>query len=149
MEVILSQDVERIGRGGQVVKVKDGFARNYLFPNKLAVPLTTANMKRLESEKQARALQQEKVKHDAEGLKEKLAAVSLTIPMLTQEEDKDKLYGSVAGADIAKALKDEGYDVEKSLIQMEEPIRSLGIYQVPVKLHPDVTATVKVWIVKK
>jgi large subunit ribosomal protein L9 len=148
MEVILSQDIERIGHTGQVVKVKDGFARNYLFPNKLAVPLTTGNVLRLEQEKRTRTLHLEKVKQVAEALKEKLAGVSLTIPVLTQEGE-EALYGSITNLDVARALKDEGFDIAKAFIDMAEPIKNLGIYEIPVKVHPEIIAKVKVWIVKR
>lgn len=149
MELILIQDVDKIGRAGQVVKVKDGFARNFLVPNKLAIPVTAGNLKRLEQEKQSKASQAQKVRKDAQSLKEKLAAVSLTIPALVQDEDREKLYGSVGITEIIDALKEEGIEVDKSLIQMDTPIKSLGIYEIPLKLHPEVPAKVKVWVVKK
>jgi large subunit ribosomal protein L9 len=147
MEVILSQDVERIGRSGQVVKVKGGFARNFLFPNKLAIPLNSANLKWLEAEKLRRTQQEEKLKNQAEVLREKLAALSLTIPMLVQEEDK--IYGSISAQDISSALGEEGLSIDKALIILDEPIKQLGIYEVPIKLHPEISAKVKIWVVKK
>jgi len=147
MEVILSQDIDKVGESGQVVKVKDGFARNFLIPNGLAVPLTAGNLKKLEQEKQRKILQSDKVIKEAEGLKERLTNLSLTIPVLVQEEDN--LYGSVTPMDIAAALKEEGFDIEKNSIILNEPIKSLGIYEIPVKLHPEILATVKVWVVKK
>jgi len=147
MEVILSQDIDKVGVSGQAVKVKDGFARNFLIPNGLAVPLTAGNLKKLEQEKQRKILQSDKVIKEAEGLKERLASLSLTIPVLVQEEDN--LYGSVTPMDIAAALKEEGFDIEKNSIILNEPIKSLGIYEIPVKLHPEILATVKVWVVKK
>lgn len=148
MEVILRQDIDKLGIAGSIVKVRDGFARNFLLPNKLALPLTPANLKKLEQEKQKRVLQLEKVKKDAEELKSKLANLSLTIPVLTEGEE-DKLYGSVSLQDIAQALKEEGFDIEKNSITLDEPIRSLGIYEIPVKLHPEVSTSIKVWVVKK
>jgi len=147
MEVILNKDVDRIGKAGQVVKVKDGFARNFLLPNGLAVPVTSANIKKLEQEKQQRALQLEKTKREAEELKEKLARLSLTIPVLTHEEDK--LYANITSHDLAVALKEEGFDIDKNSIILDEPIKALGIYEVPVNLHPEIPAKIKVWIVKK
>lgn len=147
MEVILTKDVERIGKAGQVIKAKDGFARNFLIPNKLAVALNTINLKKLEEEKQRKLRQLDKTKKEAQGLKEKLSALSLTIPVLTREEEK--LYGSITASDLAAALKEEGLEVEKNLIDLAEPIKSLGIYEVPVKLHPEVLVKIKVWIVKK
>lgn len=147
MEVILTKDVERIGKAGQVIKAKDGFARNFLIPNKLAVALNTLNLKKLEDEKQKKLKELDKTKKEAEALKEKLSHFSLTIPVLTQEEEK--LYGSITANDLSAAIKEEGLEVEKNLIDLPEPIKSLGIYEVPVKLHPEVTAKIKVWIVKK
>jgi len=147
MEVILKQDVEKLGKLGDVVKVKDGFAHNFLIPKDLAVPVTSSNLKRLEQEKQHKAVAQEKLKKEALQLKEKLAGLSLTIAALVQEDEK--LYGSIASHDIAQALKDEGLEIDKNIILLSEPIKALGIYEVDVKLHPEVPAKVKVWIVKK
>jgi large subunit ribosomal protein L9 len=147
MEVILNQDVDKLGKAGAIVRVKDGFARNFLIPNGLALPLTPTNLKRLEQEKQRKILQLEKDKKESLGLKERLDNFSLTIPALTQEEDR--LYGSVATQDIAQALKEEGFEIDKNSIILEQPIKSLGIYEVPIKLHPEVNVTIKVWIVKK
>jgi large subunit ribosomal protein L9 len=147
MEIILIQDVEKIGKAGSVAKVKDGFARNFLIPNNLAVPATAAALKKLEQEKLAKAAQLEKAKKEAEEVKARLAGISLTIAGLTHEEDK--LYASIGAQDIAASLKDEGFQIEKHAIILDEPIKALGIYEVPVKLHPEVLAKVKVWIVKK
>ncbi|MDP3731857.1 MAG: 50S ribosomal protein L9 [Candidatus Omnitrophota bacterium] len=147
MEVILNKDIDRIGKAGHIVKVKDGFARNSLIPNGLAVPVTPANLKKLEQEKQQKALQLEKAKREAEELKAKLARLSLTIPVLTHEEDK--LYASITAHDLATALSEEGFNIDKNSIVLDEPIKALGIYEVPVKVHPEVFAKVKVWVVKK
>jgi large subunit ribosomal protein L9 len=149
MEVILNQDVAGIGKSGDVVKVKDGFARNFLFPKKLAQELTAGNVKNFEQEKIRKAQKLEKGKKDAEQLRDKLAGLSVTMPVLTQDKDKDKLYGSVTSLEIQRCLKDEGYEIEEHKIVMEEPIKALGIYQVPLKLHPEVLGYLKVWIVKK
>ncbi len=147
MEVILKQDVSKIGKAGAVVKVKDGFARNFLLPNNLALPLTPKNLKQLESEKQNKIVLQEKIKKEAEGLRDRLSGVSITIQAQAQEEDR--LYGSVTAQDIAKALKDEGFDIDKNIIELNEPIKSLGIYEIPVRLHAQILAKIKVWIVKQ
>lgn len=147
MEVILKQDVNKLGKAGTVIKVKEGFARNFLIPNKLAIALNQANLRMLEQEKFSKTSQLEKIKKECVELKEKLANISLTIPALIQEEDK--LYGSVTSQDIAEALKEEGFDIDKNIIALEEPIKSLGIYEVCVKLHPEIQAKIKVWIVKK
>lgn len=147
MEVILSQNVEKLGKSGQVVKVKDGFARNFLIPNGLAVPLTANNLKILEQERQRKSSELEKIKKETEQLKERLSNLSLTLPVLSQDEDN--LYGSVSSTDIAEALKEEGFDIDKNLIILDEPIKSLGIFEVLVRLHPEVETKIKVWVVKK
>jgi large subunit ribosomal protein L9 len=147
MEVILIQDVDRLGKSNSVVKVKDGFARNFLIPNKLAIPLTAENLKKLEQDKQKKVLKSEKVKKSAEEQAQRLSGFSLTIPVLTLEDDR--LYGSITVQDIAAGLKDEGVEVDKNSVVLVEPIKSLGIYEVALKLHPEVTAAFKVWVVKK
>ncbi|MFA5119045.1 MAG: 50S ribosomal protein L9 [Candidatus Omnitrophota bacterium] len=147
MEVILEKDVAGLGKAGGVVKVKDGHALNYLIPRGLAVLATDANRKKLQQEIQRRDIQQEKLKQEALALKEKLANVSLTIPVLVHEGEK--LYANVAAQDIARALKDEGFNIEKNLIALDDPINALGIYEVVVKLHPEISAKIKIWIVKK
>ena len=147
MEVILNQDIDRIGKTGHIVKVKDGFARNFLIPNGLAMPVTPANLKKLEQEKQLKTLQLEKAKREAEELKAKLAHLSLTIPVLTHEEDK--LYASITVQDLTTALSEEGFNIDKNSIVLEEPIKALGIYEVSVNLHPEISAKIKVWIVKQ
>jgi large subunit ribosomal protein L9 len=147
MEVILNQDIDRLGKSGTIVNVKDGYARNFLIPNGLAVPLTPKNLERLEQEKKRKTLQLEKAKQAAEELKNKLANLSLTIPVLIHEEDK--LYGNITSLDIATALTEEGFNIDKNSIILDEPINSLGIYEVPIKLHSEVIANIKVWVVKK
>jgi large subunit ribosomal protein L9 len=147
MEVILTKDVDKIGKAGSVVKVKEGFARNFLIPNSLAVPVTEANIKKLEQDKQKKDLELEKKKRECTDLATRLSSIPLTIQALTHEEDK--LYATITAKDIAETLKEEGIDIDKNLIILDEPIKSLGIYEIPVKLHPEVQAKVKVWIVKK
>jgi large subunit ribosomal protein L9 len=147
MEIILNQDVDRIGKAGTIIKVKDGFARNFLIPNGLALPLTPANLKKIEQEKQRKASKLTKHKKDAEELKEKISALSLTMPVLTHDEEK--LYASITAQDISAALKEEGLDIDKNCIVLDEPLKSLGIYEVPINLHPEVSLKVKVWVVKK
>jgi len=147
MELILIRDVDKIGKAGSIVKTKDGFARNFLIPNKLAIPVTAGNLKKLEEEKAKKSAQAQKIKQEAEALKAKIMNLSLTMPVLTQEEDK--LYGSITAQDLYKLLKDEGLDIDKSRIMLQEPIKALGIYEVPVELHPEVSTKIKVWVVKK
>ena len=147
MEVILIKDVEKIGKAHSVVKVKEGFARNFLFPHNLAKLATAGSIQQLEKEKQVKSAQYAKVKEESEELKKRLSALSLTISALTQGEEK--LYGSISSHDIAAALKEEGFLIDKNTIELVEPIKSLGIYELPVKLHPEVIATLKLWVVKK
>ncbi|MFH0763288.1 MAG: 50S ribosomal protein L9, partial [Candidatus Omnitrophota bacterium] len=137
MELILTQDVGKIGKAGEIVKVKDGFARNFLIPNHLAVSATPDGLKRLEQEKLKKQSQMERLKKEAEELKDRLSQVSLTVTSLAQEEEK--LYGSITTQDVSAALKEEGFQIDKDQILLSEPIKSLGIFEVPVKLHPEVT----------
>jgi len=148
MEVILNKDVEKIGKAGSIVRVKDGFARNFLFPQNLARPATTGSLKGLEQAQQARSTQLDKIKKEAEEVKQRLSKLAnLTIPALTQGEQN--LYGSIGAHDISAALAEEGFAIDKNMIELVEPIKSLGIYEIPVKLHPEVVALVKLWVVKK
>ena len=147
MEVILNKDVQGIGKAGSIVKVKDGFALNYLIPQGLALTSTSANHRQLELENKRKLEHLQKLKQEALLLKEKLNSVSLTIPVLSHDEDK--LFGTICAQDISRSLKDEGFEIDKSAIALDEPLKALGIYEVPVKLHPEVTAKIKIWIVKK
>ena len=146
MEVILIKDVEKIGKAHSVVKVKEGYARNFLFPLNLAKIATPGSLKQLDKEKQIKSAQYAKVKEESEEVKKRLSGLSLTISALAQGEE---LYGGISSHDIAAALKDEGFLIDKNAIELAEPIKSLGIYELPVKLHPEVIATLKLWIVKK
>jgi large subunit ribosomal protein L9 len=147
MEVILTKDVDKIGKSGAVVKVKDGFARNFLMPKGLAIEVTRGNLKQLEQNKQKLSLELEKQKEAASVLKARLDSFSLTISALVQEEEG--LYGSITVLDIHNALKEEGIEVEKGCIVLDNPIKALGIYEIPLKLHPQVESKLKVWVVKK
>jgi large subunit ribosomal protein L9 len=147
MEVILIKDVEKIGNAGTVVKVKEGFARNFLIPKCLAVLLTPANLKKIEQDKLKKDLELQNKKKECEKIAEKLSNLSLTIQALTHEEGK--LYANIGSRDISDSLKEEGIEIDKDLIMLEEPIKSLGIYEILIKLHPDVPAKLKVWIVNK
>ena len=147
MKVILLDTIERLGRTGDVVTVKEGFARNYLIPNKKAREATAGNMKILDSLKKKQAEEDAKKLTEIKALAEKLAALSLEIPAQAGEEDK--LFGSVSAEAIAEALSAVNITIDKRDIILEEPIKKLGLYQVTVKLHPEVKANLKVWIVKK
>lgn len=147
MEIILRQDYQGLGKTGDVVKVKDGYARNFLIPKGIAYLASKENKKRLENELKLKSWRVEKEKLAAEELAKKLTNVSCTIPVQVGEEDK--LFGSVTSQNIAEALAAQGIEVDRRKIQLEEPIKSLGIYSVPIKLHSEVEATVKVWVVKE
>jgi large subunit ribosomal protein L9 len=147
MKVILKQKVENLGDAWDAVNVKDGYARNFLFPGGLALEATKANLKIREAFKTSRLALQGKEKLQAEVLAEKLQQASFTLTMEATAEDK--LYGSVDAEELAKFLKSEGYTIEEKNILLDQPIKSLGVYTVDLKLHPEVTAKIKVWIVKK
>jgi large subunit ribosomal protein L9 len=145
MKIILKADVKDLGRIGEVVTVKDGFARNYLMPKGLAVDASMKNVKAFEHEKKKIIEMAKKVKTGAEGLAGKIAATGITISAKAGEEDK--LFGSVTAMDIAEALKEAGIEVDKKKIHLEEPIKRLGEYKVAVKLHSDVAAEITVRVV--
>ena len=147
MEVILAKDVEKLGKTGDIIKVKDGFARNFLLPQGKACLATPANLKKVEQEKANKTLREEKIKKDAEELAVKLSGISCTVAV--EVNDLEKLYGSVSESDIAKAIEVEGFTIDKKSIFLEKPIEELGIYEVGVRLHPQVTAKVRLWVTKK
>src|SRR5512142_3491041 len=147
MEIILREDVQHLGRAGEVVKVKDGYARNYLLPKGLAYAATEGNRKRITFEADRLARQRATEKEAAEGEATKLAGISLTFPMKVGEEDK--LYGSVTASDIQRRLEEQGIHVDKRKIDLPEPIRSRGEFTVGIKLHPEVRPEIKVVVVKE
>jgi len=147
MELILRTKIEKLGNSGDVVNVKPGYARNYLLPQNLALEATPGNKKIVESEKQKVEHQNLEEKQSVEELAKKLEKVSLTISV--QAGEKDKLYGSITSQDIVQTLKkEEGININKKMLVLEEPLKALGVYNIPVKLHPEVSTTIKVWIVK-
>lgn len=147
MEVILKDDVPSLGHRGEVVTVKDGYARNYLFPRKLALPATPGNRKQVEQEKAAHARREAKEQSDADALAAMLAQVSLTIPAKAGESDQ--LFGSITAMDIAEALALKGYTIDKRRVVLEEPIKTIGEYDVSLRLHREVTASVKVNVIRE
>lgn len=147
MLVILRENVENLGRIGDVVKVSDGYARNYLLPRKLVAAADETNVKAIEAQKKALEKKRVAQKSDAEAFAKKLGDYSCTISRKVGAHDQ--LFGSVSGGDIADALKKGGYDVEKRSVQLDEPLKALGVHPVKVRLAPEVTATVKVWVVKE
>jgi large subunit ribosomal protein L9 len=148
MEVILNIDIDKIGRAGNVIKVKDGFARNFLFPRHMALPATSANLKKIEHEAQRIADQRQREKEKALNLSKRLNGMSITIPVAAYDEDK--LYGSVSSLEIIEALKQENIsELTKEAVVLDEPIKTIGVFDVMVRLHPEVSAKIKVWVVKK
>jgi large subunit ribosomal protein L9 len=147
MKVILRQNIDTLGQVGEIVEVKKGFALNYLIPRKYAYAALQGNIAALEEEKKALDRKRIKEIHDAEKFATELDKVSITIPVQVGEEDK--IFGTVTAQMIADALKEKGFDVEKRKIELEEQIKALGIYSVNVKLHTNVAATIKVWVVRE
>lgn len=147
MKILLRQDHEKLGEAGEIINVKPGFARNYLIPQGFALVATSQNIKRYENEKKQMSWRKEKEKRAAEELAKVLENLSCTITVQVGEEDK--LFGSVTSQNIAESLEGQGHKIDKRKIVLDEPIKSLGIYSVPIKLHTDVEAKVKVWVVKE
>jgi large subunit ribosomal protein L9 len=147
MEVILQETISTLGKAGEIVKVKEGYARNYLLPLKKAVLANRKNVKELDHHQKAIAAKQSKLVAGADSLKAKLEGHAVTIAKETGEEDK--LFGSVTSHEIAESLTLAGYTIDKKMIHLEHPIKAIGVFDVPVRLHSEVTATVKVWVVKK
>jgi large subunit ribosomal protein L9 len=141
MEIILRETIDTLGRAGQVVKVADGYARNYLLPRKLAYIVTPGNLKVIEAERQNLLRKEAAQKTDAEKQKEMIEKVSLVIRRKTGENDV--LYGSVTNADVAAELEKKGYEIEKRKIHMDDHIKALGDFEIPIRLFKDVTAHVK------
>jgi len=144
MKIILRKDVEKLGKTGDVLIVKDGFARNYLIPKEFAAVAKAGAVRRVELEKIQRANQTEKAKIIATELASKLADMDLSISMKVGEENR--LYGSVTTQIIAAKISELGYNIEKNHILLDEPIKALGVYEVKVKLHPEVSTSIKVWV---
>jgi large subunit ribosomal protein L9 len=147
MQIILQEDVEKLGNRGQVVEVAEGYARNFLLPRKLALEASPGNMKRLEKMRAAFAKKAAVEIADAQKVEQLLADVSLEISRKSGENDQ--LFGSVTSADVSDALAAKGYTIDKRKIQLAEPIRSIGNFDIPIKLHREVTASVKLAVKKE
>src|SRR5918993_930029 len=147
MEVILRQAVDNLGHPGDIVKVSNGFARNFLLPRGIAYEATPGNRKRIEQERQRLEAAEGTRRTAAEELAKRLEEVQLSFSARVGEEGK--LFGSVTAADIAQQLEAQGLHVERRLIDLHEPIRQLGVYRVPVRLHADVKPEIKVWVIKQ
>jgi large subunit ribosomal protein L9 len=147
MEVILRHAVENLGKPGDVVKVKNGYARNYLLPHNLAYEATPGNLKRIQQERDRLEAAEGQRRGSAQEIATKLEQVSLTFSARVGEEGK--LFGSVTASDIAQQLEQQGFHIEKRQIDLHEPIKSLGVYRVPVRLHADVKPEIRVWVIKQ
>jgi large subunit ribosomal protein L9 len=147
MEVILREDVEKLGTRGQVIKVAGGYARNFLLPRKLAVAATESNKKIVEQERQGHLRREAKEQAGAQDLANMMAGV--TVVLSQKAGDQEQLFGSVTSKDIAEALELQDYHIDRRKIQLAEPIRQLGQYQVPIRLHREVTVEVTVQVVRE
>jgi len=147
MEVILRETIPNVGRAGEIVSVKPGYARNFLIPHGKAYAATKANKRRVEAEAVKRAQRMEADKSDADALAARLS--ELSIEFAVKAGEGDKLFGSITSADIAEELAKHGYQIDKRVIELEDPIKMIGIYKVPVRLHTDVRAELRVWVVKE
>lgn len=147
MRIVLREDIEKLGRRGEIVDVAPGYARNFLLPKGKALHATDGNLKRVEQERRKFAVRLAKEKEDAAAMARRLAGISCTI--VRKVGENDHLYGSVTPADIAEYLVKEGVELDKRRILLDEPIKALGIYTIPVKLHPEVSGEIRVWVVKE
>lgn len=147
MKVILLKDIEALGSAGEVVEVKNGYGRNFLIPRNEALVATAANMAQFESRRKQQETLAERDRRAAEALAKKLEAESITAQVKVGEEDR--LFGSVTAQNVAELLDEKGYEVDRRAIHLEDPIRELGVYNIEVRLHSEVTAAVKLWVVKE
>ncbi|MCH8955504.1 50S ribosomal protein L9 [candidate division KSB1 bacterium] len=147
MKIILKEDYENLGKVGEVVEVKDGFARNYLIPKQVALQATPQNLRVIVQEKARNKIKLSKDKREAELVAEKLKEVSLTANVQVGEEDK--IFGAVTSQNICELLSSKGFEIDKRKIMLEEPLKALGVFEVPIKLHTEVEAKIKVWVVKE
>ena len=147
MQVILRDDMDNLGKSGEVVNVKEGYARNYLLPRGLAIKATASDVKRVEHEKRVIAARTAKLAKEAQAEADALSKISVSIARAVGEEDK--LYGSVTSRDIAEALAEKNVKIDSKKIHLEEPIKTLGMTEVAVKVASGVSATIKVWVVKE
>ena len=147
MKVILLKDIESLGSAGEVVEVKNGYGRNFLIPRNEALIASAANMAQFESRRRQQETLAERDRRAAEALAKKLEAESITAQVKVGEEDR--LFGSVTAQHIAELLDEKGYEIDRRAIHLEDPIRELGVYNVEVRLHPEVATAVKLWVVKE
>ncbi len=147
IKVILKENIKGLGQEGDTVEVKDGYARNYLFPKNFAMETTKFNIEQFELKKRKKAKSLEREKKIGLQLSEKIKNISCTITVEAQPDDT--LYGAVTAQDIEGNLKREGLDIDKKQILLDKPIEKLGVYQVSIRIHPEITSSIKVWVVRK
>ena len=147
MKIILRQDHEKLGKIGAVIEVKDGFARNFLIPRKIAYPATQGSLRVLEEEKKQKVNHEQKEFHQAEKLASALEKISITLKVKVGEDER--IFGSVTSQMVTDALNEKGIKLDKRIVEIEEPIKALGIYTINLKLHSNVNAKVKVWVVRE
>lgn len=146
MELILREDVEKLGKRGATVSVKDGYARNFLLPHGLAVAASEANLRQVEAEERQRAVREAAGRQAAEEMQQRFVAESVTVAAKTGPDNQ--LFGSVTAEDVARALTQAGFAVTKRQVHLEAPIKALGVYEVPLRVHRDVPVTARVRVVK-
>ncbi len=146
MKIILKENIENLGKAGEIVEVKNGYARNYLIPSSKAIAATPSNMKAFKEEIKLLEKKALKGKLEAEELAAKLEKVSITASVQVGEDDK--VFGAITNQNIADLLKEQNYDIDRKKIILEEPLKALGVYDVPVKLHPEVEVKIKIWVVR-
>jgi large subunit ribosomal protein L9 len=147
IKIILRQDYESLGQTGDIIHVKDGYARNFLIPQKIAIQAIPANMKVFEEEQKMNQRRLNKDKRQAEELVKEFEKLSLTATVSVGEEDR--IFGSVTAQTVSDLLKAKGFTIDKRKILLEEPIKALGVYNIPIKLHSEVEAKIRVWVVKE
>ena len=147
MKVILKEDVDTLGKCGDVIEVKSGYGRNFLIPKRLAISATKGNLQAINGLKSQQQLRLAKTRRAAETIKHRIEKASCTAEVLVGEEDK--VFGSVTAQHIAELLEAQGIEIDRKKIVLEEPLKTLGVYTVPIKIAADVTANLKVWVVKK
>ena len=147
MKIILKKDIEKLGKAGEIVETKNGYARNYLIPKGFAVAASAANMKVYEQERLAEQRKIQKDIEEAQVVAAQLEKVSITATIQVGEEDK--VFGAITNQNIAELLQEKGFDIDRKKIILEEPLKALGVFEVPIKLHSEVEAQVKVWIVRE
>lgn len=147
MEVILRRSIGKLGRAGDIVEVKDGYARNFLLPKGFAYPATEGHKRKVQEESKRRAHKLAVQKEDAEA--QAAALDNVELHFTARSGEGDKLFGSITSGDIAEKLAEEGFEIDRRAIELDEPIKMIGVYKVPIRLHAEVRTEVRVWVVKE